>query len=108
MDLLGYASHHRSSRAATAGLAAVALVTSLSLGPAASPPASGAASSGRTATHHGVSRLPLGPIGLPETRTTTALGRGVTWTHIDRGAISPDVRWVVELSIPSSGSSPDP
>lgn len=52
--------------------------------------------------------MPLGPAGLPETRTTTTLERGVTWTHIERGAVSPDVRWVVELSIPSSDSSPDP
>ncbi|MFC7497008.1 MULTISPECIES: phosphodiester glycosidase family protein [unclassified Nocardioides] len=108
MDLLGYVSHHRSARAAAVGLAAVGLVASLSLGPGGSPPASGTASFVSTTTHHGVSPLPLGPPGLPETRTTTTLERGVTWTHIERGATSPDVRWVVELSIPSSESSPDP
>jgi len=108
MDLLGYASHYRSARTAAAGLAAVGLLASVSIAPGGTPPASGAPSSGRTTSHHGIARLPLGPTGLPETRTTTTLERGVTWTHIERGADSPDVRWVVELSIPSSESSPDP
>ncbi|GAB3879818.1 phosphodiester glycosidase family protein [Terrabacter terrigena] len=52
--------------------------------------------------------LPLGPSGLSETRTARTLRPGVTWTHIDRGSVDPAVRWVVELGIPSTRSSPDP
>ncbi|GAA2500869.1 sporulation domain-containing protein [Terrabacter carboxydivorans] len=52
--------------------------------------------------------LPLGPAGLPETRTTTTVEAGVTMTHIVRGAFDPSTPWVVELSIPSSRTSPDP
>ena len=52
--------------------------------------------------------LPLGPAGLPESRTTTELAPGVTLTHIVRGAPDAGTPWVVEVSIPSTTSSPDP
>ncbi|SES48901.1 Sporulation related domain-containing protein [Pedococcus cremeus] len=52
--------------------------------------------------------LPLGLPGLPETRSTTVLQPGVTLTRIERGAFDVATPWVVELSIPSSASSPDP
>lgn len=53
-------------------------------------------------------RLPLGPSDLPEARTTEHVQPGVTWTHIDRGHVDPATRWVVELAIPSTATSPDP
>lgn len=53
-------------------------------------------------------RLPLGSPDLPETRSTTTLQPGVTLTRIERGAFDANTPWVVELSIPSSTSSPDP
>lgn len=52
--------------------------------------------------------LPLGRPDLPETRSTTRLQPGVTLTRIERGAFDATTSWVVELSIPSSTSSPDP
>ncbi|WP_159325754.1 phosphodiester glycosidase family protein [Streptomyces tendae] len=53
--------------------------------------------------------LPLGPAGLPETRTTTTLQPGVTLTRIVRGnAQDPALHWTVEVSIPSGDTSPDP
>lgn len=62
---------------------------------------------GHTA-YAGSAALPLGPADLPETRTTTTVEPGVTMTHIVRGAYDPSTPWVVELSIPSSSTSPDP
>lgn len=56
----------------------------------------------------GSAPLPLGPADLRETRTTTTVEPGVTMTHIVRGAYDPSTRWVVELNIPSSTTSPDP
>lgn len=53
-------------------------------------------------------RLPLGPSGLPETRTSETLRPGVTLTRIDRGPADAEVPWVVELSIPAGSSNPDP
>jgi len=50
----------------------------------------------------------LGPRGFPETRTVRAIEPGVTVTHITRGVADPSVRYVVEVSIPSTGTSPDP
>ncbi|ANB09597.1 sporulation domain-containing protein [Streptomyces ambofaciens] len=65
----------------------------------ASPPAPGP---GRHA-------LPLGPAGLPETRTTTTLQPGVTLTRIVRGdAADPALHWTVEVTIPGGDTSPDP
>ncbi|MFF9858459.1 phosphodiester glycosidase family protein [Streptomyces tendae] len=53
--------------------------------------------------------LPLGPAGLPETRTTTTLQPGVTLTRIVRGnAQDPALHWTVEVSIPGGDTSPDP
>ncbi|MFJ6071717.1 phosphodiester glycosidase family protein [Streptomyces sp. NPDC093065] len=53
--------------------------------------------------------LPLGPAGLPETRTTTTLQPGVTLTRIVRGNTEdPALHWTVEVSIPGGDTSPDP
>ncbi|MEW1994055.1 phosphodiester glycosidase family protein [Streptomyces coelicoflavus] len=53
--------------------------------------------------------LPLGPAGLPETRTTTTLQPGVTLTRIVRGNTNdPALHWTVEVSIPGGDTSPDP
>ncbi|MDT0608649.1 phosphodiester glycosidase family protein [Streptomyces lancefieldiae] len=53
--------------------------------------------------------LPLGPAGLPESRTTTTLQPGVTLTRIVRGnAADPALHWTVEVSIPGGDTSPDP
>ncbi|MFH9731544.1 phosphodiester glycosidase family protein [Streptomyces sp. NPDC017260] len=56
--------------------------------------------------------LPLGPTGLPETRTTTTLQPGVTLTRIVRGAedasLGSSPHWTVEVSIPGGDTSPDP
>lgn len=53
-------------------------------------------------------RLPLGPADLAEERTTQQVQPGVTWTHIERGHVDPATRWVVEVNVPSSPTSPDP
>ncbi|NUP39004.1 MAG: sporulation domain-containing protein [Streptomyces sp.] len=93
---------------ATALALSFALVAQPSAAPAtaaAGPAAPDAPAVGTAASNNA---LPLGPSGLPETRTARALQPGVTWTHIDRGSVDPAVRWVVELSIPSTASSPDP
>ena len=69
--------------------------------------ADAARSSGEVAAR-AASALPLGPAGLPETRTTTTIEPGVTLTRIVRGAYDTLTPWVVELSIPATGTSPDP
>src|SRR4051794_38057148 len=63
-------------------------------------PASAATGGGRP--------LPLGPAGLPESRTVQSLEPGVTLTRITRGAPDPAAAWVVEMNIPGGASSPDP
>lgn len=75
--------------------------------PADSRPADSRAA-GSQAAHESSAPLPLGPAGLPETRTTTTVEPGVTLTHIVRGAYDALTPWVVELSIPATGTSPDP
>lgn len=52
--------------------------------------------------------LPLGPRGLPESRTTQTLQPGVTLTTIVRGAPDPANTWTVEVAIPGGDGSPDP
>jgi hypothetical protein len=52
--------------------------------------------------------LPLGPAGLPETRTSTVLAPGVTLTMIVRGQADPADVWTVEVAIPGGSGSPDP
>jgi Phosphodiester glycosidase/SPOR domain len=42
--------------------------------------------------------LPLGPAGLPETRTTTVPAPGVTHTRIVRGTTAPDDAWIVDAA----------
>jgi hypothetical protein len=49
------------------------------------------------------SGLPLGPAGLPETRTVERLAPGVTLTTIERGQTSPADVWTV-----TAGFFPDP
>ncbi|WP_371601854.1 phosphodiester glycosidase family protein [Streptomyces sp. NBC_01220] len=52
--------------------------------------------------------LPLGAVGLAETRSTRTLQPGVTLTRIVRGADAPALAWTVEVSIPGGATSPDP
>ncbi|WP_435252431.1 phosphodiester glycosidase family protein [Streptomyces tendae] len=75
------------------------------------PPAAGASPHPGGHPHPSPHRhaLPLGPAGLPETRTTTTLQPGVTLTRIVRGnAQDPALHWTVEVSIPGGDTSPDP
>src|SRR5215217_2988891 len=51
--------------------------------------------------------LPLGPPGLPATRTTQAVQPGVTLTTIVRGQSDPNASWTVEVAIPPSSPDPD-
>ena len=88
---------------------ALALVIALPAASVATPIASVAAPAvDITAATAAPTPLPLGPAGLPETRTSRTLQPGVTWTRIERGAVNPDVPWFVELNIPSTGTSRDP
>ncbi|WP_406447316.1 phosphodiester glycosidase family protein [Streptomyces sp. NBC_00876] len=52
--------------------------------------------------------LPLGAVGLTETRSTQTLQPGVTLTRIVRGADAPALAWTVEVAIPGGATSPDP
>lgn len=52
--------------------------------------------------------LPLGLTDTPQTSTVRTLQPGLTLTQITRGAPDPATPWVVELSIPSTSTSPDP
>ena len=52
--------------------------------------------------------LPLGPRGLPETRTEAVLQPGLTLTTIVRGTPDPNDFWTVEVNIPAGSTSPDP
>lgn len=74
--------------------------------PTSTTPVSAASRS--TAAGYARGELPLGRPGLTETRVTEILQRGVTLTTITRGVDDGTSRWVVELSIPSTTSSPDP
>lgn len=56
----------------------------------------------------GVSALPLGPADLPQTVTSSTVQPGVTYTRIERGRVDAATRWVVEVNIPATTSSPDP
>lgn len=44
-------------------------------------------------------RLPLGDAGLPETRSTTQVAPGVTWTRIKRGRADARNRWTIEVAL---------
>ncbi|MFF1920950.1 phosphodiester glycosidase family protein [Streptomyces sp. NPDC058221] len=81
---------------ASMALAVVALVGGLPA-PASSEPRPGPARA-----------LPLGAVGLTETRSTRTLQPGVTLTRIVRGADAPALSWTVEISIPGGATSPDP
>lgn len=78
-------------------LALVAVVGASPAGPASSEPRPGS-----------VRALPLGAVGLAETRSTRTLEPGVTLTRIVRGADAPALAWTVEVSIPGGATSPDP
>ena len=92
------------TRGRTAG-AVVVLIAALSapVGPVAARPVSPA-----QPPVLGPTPLPLGPAGLAETRTTSTLQRGLTLTSIVRGAADSTQVWTVEVSIPSTTTSPDP
>lgn len=94
-----------SRRAPYALIAVAALCAAATAAPAVSAAAAGPAGAPTAQTPP---PLDLGPSGLTETRTVSTIEPGVTLTHIVRGMADPSVRWVVEASIPSSGTSPDP
>ncbi|MEV4432782.1 phosphodiester glycosidase family protein [Streptomyces sp. NPDC049585] len=73
--------------ALAAGLAALVLVA---------PAAAGRA---QAAAPRAASGLPLGAYNLPETRRTSDLAPGVTWTHIERGRADANDRWTVEVDL---------
>ena len=50
--------------------------------------------------------LPLGPRGLPETRTVETLQPGVTLTTIVRGESDPADGWTVEVAVPGAATTP--
>ncbi|SDT33586.1 Sporulation related domain-containing protein [Friedmanniella luteola] len=84
----------------------VSLVTvAVLVSPAAGAPAAAAAPTRPPAS---AAELPLGPAGLGEQRTRTAVQPGVTLTTIVRGAVDPAAVWTVELAIPGGPTSPDP
>jgi hypothetical protein len=93
----------RRTRAAAVGTILLGVTTALASAPvyAASPPS-------RAGVGTAPAPLDLGPAGLAESRTSREVQPGVTWTRIVRGAADPAVRWVVEVSIPSGSTSPDP
>ncbi|MEU1365187.1 phosphodiester glycosidase family protein [Streptomyces sp. NPDC005803] len=76
---------------------ALVAVVGASPAPASTPPRPGTARA-----------LPLGAVGLTETRSTRTLQPGVTLTRIVRGADAPALAWTVELAIPGGVTSPDP
>ncbi|WP_299039008.1 phosphodiester glycosidase family protein [uncultured Pseudokineococcus sp.] len=86
-------------------LLVAATVTALVAGgaPVAAQPAAPAASPGLT-----VPDLPLGPAELPQEVEVQQLAPGLTRTRVVRGAVDPDVPWVVELAVPALSTSPDP
>ncbi|NYG05703.1 hypothetical protein BJ986_000190 [Phycicoccus badiiscoriae] len=92
-------------RAPCALIAAATVCAAAAAAPAVS---AAAAPAGSNAAASASPALDLGPRGLPETRTVRTVEPGVTVTHIIRGTADPSVRWVVEVSIPSTGTSPDP
>jgi hypothetical protein len=89
---------HKSPRQTSSIAALLAALVCAALA-AAAPAAAG--------TRHG-HPLDLGPPGLHESRTVTAVEPGVTWAQIKRGAPDPAAVWVVEMNIPGGSSSPDP
>lgn len=89
----------RARRAWVTGAVALAVLSAGTAQAAVSPAGSGAGA------------LPLGPASTPETRTTRTLAPGVTLTTIERGSLSPDDYYTVNIGIPTSSEvppSPDP
>ncbi|WP_040161819.1 phosphodiester glycosidase family protein [Mobilicoccus massiliensis] len=98
------ASRRRAFAAVPAALAAVLAVSAVvPAGAATSRPDPGDPREG-----YARDELPLGRADLAEMRATTTLQPGATLTKITRGVADGSSRWVVELSIPSTTSSPDP
>lgn len=90
-----------------AGLSTVTIIASA----AASPLPTGGGRPGPVGPKPGkpvATTLPLGPAGLAETRTVSTLRPGLTLTQIHRGSADASLRWVVEISMPSDATSPDP
>jgi Phosphodiester glycosidase/SPOR domain len=51
--------------------------------------------------------LPLGPLGLPQTQTTTQVAPGVTYARIERGYMSPSDSWTVEVDVVATNAEAD-
>jgi hypothetical protein len=51
--------------------------------------------------------LPLGPLGLPQTQTTTRIAPGVTYARIERGYMSPSDSWTVEVDVVATNAEAD-
>ncbi|WP_033341040.1 phosphodiester glycosidase family protein [Catenuloplanes japonicus] len=84
----------RRGRIALAALTGLAVVAGPALPVSASPAVKG---------------LPLGPAGLPETRTTQTLAPGVVLTTITRGKADPNqVYWTIGINIPLGEVLEDP
>lgn len=71
-------------------------------------PFTGGASAVPSTPSAATATLPLGPSGLPETRTSSVLQPGLTLTTIVRGSEDPNDFWTVEINIPAGATSPDP
>lgn len=52
--------------------------------------------------------LDLGPMDLPEVRTTRTVQPGVTVTQIQRGEPDRTLSWTLEVAVPATSTSPDP
>jgi len=76
------------------------LLLALALAGAGSGPAAWATVRGTVAqgAQYGAGALPLGPPGLPETRTTHALAPSITLTQIHRGSRPPAEFWTVDVA----------
>ncbi len=98
----------RTPYALIAAATVCAAATAATAVPAVSAAAVSRPASSTGSTSSSAPTLDLGPSGLTETRTVRTIEPGVTVTHIVRGTADPSVRWVVEASIPSTGTSPDP
>ncbi|MGZ4454314.1 MAG: SPOR domain-containing protein, partial [Nocardioides sp.] len=98
----------RTPLALIAAATVCAAATAATAAPAVSAAAASTAAPSTGSTSSSAPTLDLGPSGLSETRTVRTIEPGVTVTHIVRGTADPSVRWAVEASIPSTGTSPDP
>jgi len=97
--------HSGSAQATVRAGSVLALAASLTVG--ASAVAIGRPADGPVQQDQYGAPLPLGPSGLPETRTTRELQPGVTLTTIVRGITDEAAAWTVEVAIPSTSPDPD-